>query len=108
MIVMIITCISYLLFGGIMKEQEFYNLNGDLAPYLEHLNYNVDQASKLLGLLFILYNQTDDKGNIASLPDFNKDALNQLVATAKRLSSYADKFQNKVSELSKKLTNEFK
>jgi hypothetical protein len=91
-----------------MKEQDFYNLNGDLAPYLEHLNYNVDQASKLLGLLFILYNQTDGEGSITSLPDFNKDALNQLVATSKRLSSYADKFQNKVSELSKKLTNEFK
>lgn len=91
-----------------MKEQEFYNLNGDLAPYLEHLNYNVDQASKLLSLLFILYNQTDVEGNITSLPEFNKDALNQLVATVKRISSYADKFQNKVSELSKKLTNEFK
>lgn len=91
-----------------MKEQEFYNLNGDLAPYLEHLDYNVEQARHLVGLLFILYNQIDDEGNITSLPDFNKDALNQLVATAKRLSSYADKFQNKVSELSKKLTNEFK
>lgn len=91
-----------------MKEQEFYNLNGDLAPYLEHLNYNVDQASHLLGLLFTLYNHTDGEGNITSLPEFNKDALNQLVAAAKRLSSYADKFQNKVSEISKKLTAEFK
>ena len=91
-----------------MKEQEFYNLNGDLAPYLEHLDYNVEQARHLVGLLFILYNHTDDEGNITSLPEFNKDALNQLVATAKRLSSYADKFQNKVSEISKKLTNEFK
>lgn len=91
-----------------MKKHDFYNLNGDLAPYLEHLDYNVDQANKLLGLLFTLYNHTDSEGNITSLPDFNKDALNQLVATAKRLSSYADKFQCKVSELSKKLANEFK
>lgn len=91
-----------------MKEQEFYNLNIDLAPYLEHLDYNTDQASKLLGLLFYLHNHTDDEGNITLLPEFNKDALNQLVATAKRISSYADKFQNKVSEISKKLTNEFK
>lgn len=91
-----------------MKEQEFYNLNVDLAPYLEHLDYNVDQASKLLGLLFYLHNHIDDEGNITSLPEFNKDALNQLVSTAKRISSYADKFQNKVSEISKKLTTEFK
>jgi hypothetical protein len=91
-----------------MKEQEFYNLNGDLAPYLEHLDYNVDQASKLLGLLFYLHNHIDDEGNITSLPDFNKDALDQLIATAKRLSSYADKFQSKVSEVSKKLADEFK
>ena len=66
------------------------------------------QASKLLGLLFYLHNNADDEGNITTLPEFNKDALNQLVATAKRISSYADKFQNKVSEISKKLTNEFK
>lgn len=90
-----------------MKEHEFYSLNGDLAPYLEHLDYNVDQASKLLGLVFMLYNHTDND-DITLLPEFNKDALNQLVATAKRLSSYADKFQNKVSEISKKLTVEFK
>lgn len=91
-----------------MKEQDFYNLNGDLTPYLEHLDYNVEQARRLVGLLFILYNNADCEGNIITLPEFNKDALNQLVSTAKRISSYADKFQNKVSELSKKLTNEFK
>lgn len=91
-----------------MKEQEFYNLNCDLAPYLEHFDYNVDQASRQLRLLFNLYNHTDSEGNITSLPEFNKDALNQLVATAKRISSYADKFQSKVSEISKKLSAEFK
>lgn len=89
-----------------MKIQEFYNLNGDLAPYLDHLDYNVDQAGKLLGLLFTLYNE--DCEDITSLPEFNRDALNQLINTAKRLSSYADKFQNKVNELSKKLNTEFK
>lgn len=90
-----------------MKEKEFYNLNVDLTPYLEHIDYNADQASRLLGLLFTLYNHTDSEENI-SLSDFNKDALNQLVNTAKRLSSYADKFQNKVNEVSKKLAVEFK
>lgn len=92
-----------------MKEQEFYNLNADVIPYLEHLDYNVDQAGKLLGLLFTLYsNHIDHEGNINSLPDFNRDALNQVITTAKRLSSYADKFQNKVNEISKKLSVEFK
>lgn len=91
-----------------MKEQEFYNLNGDLAPYLEHLNYNIDQASNLIGLLFTLYNQTDIEENITFISEFNKDAMNQLITTAKRLSSYADKFQNKVNEVSKKLAAEFK
>lgn len=90
-----------------MKKQEFYNLNVDLAPYLEHLDYNVDQASRLLGLMFALYNHTDSEENI-TLSDFNKDALNQLVTTARRISSYADKFQSKVNEVSKKLASEFK
>lgn len=91
-----------------MKEQEFYNLNVDLVPFLEHLDYNVNQASKLLGLLFTLYNHMGSEENITSLPELNKDALNQLVSTAKRISSYADKFQSKVSEVSKKLADEFK
>ena len=86
-----------------MNRQKFYNLNDDLAQYLDHLDYNVDQAGKLLGLLFNLPNHTDYEEDITSLPECNKDALNQLVSTAKRLSSYADKFQNKVSEVSKKL-----
>lgn len=90
-----------------MKVQEFYNLNGDLAPYIANLDYGVDQANRLLGLLFTLYN-ADCEDNITSLPEFNKDALNQLINTAKRVSSYADKFQNKVSELAKKLNTEFK
>ena len=90
-----------------MNRQKFYNLNEDLAQYLDHLDYNVDQAGKLLGLLFTLHH-TDDGDYITSLPECNKDALNQLVSTAKRLSSYADKFQNKVNEVSKKLNTEFK
>lgn len=91
-----------------MNRQKFYNLNDDLAPYLDHLDYNVDQAGKLLGLLFTLPSQTDCEDDITLLPECNKDALNQLISTAKRLSSYADKFQNKVSELAKKLNTEFK
>lgn len=90
-----------------MKVQEFYNLNGDLAPYIANLEYGVDQAGRLLGLLFTLYNE-DCEDSITSLPEFNKDALNQLVSTAKRISSYADKFQNKISGLSKKLNTELK
>lgn len=90
-----------------MKIQEFYNLNGDLAPYIANLDYGVDQAGKLLGLLFTLYNE-DCEDSITSLPEFNRDALNQLISTAKRLSSYADKFQNKVTEVSKKLNADLK
>lgn len=91
-----------------MKEQEFYDYAKELTPYLEHIDYAVNSSSRLLGLLFSVYNNIDDEGNIKSFSIFNKDALSQLVSTAKRLSSYADKFQNKVDDVSKTLQKEFK
>jgi uncharacterized protein (DUF2225 family) len=89
-----------------MRELDFYSYQNMIAPYIDHLEYTIDQVSKLSGLLFTLYGNVDDKGNITSFSDFNKEALTKLINASKSLSSYADKFQNKINELSKVLSKE--
>lgn len=52
--------------------------------------------------------EVDNKEFISTLAPCSEDHLKSLVNNAKRLSSYSDKFSNKINQLNKLITSENK
>lgn len=71
----------------------------EISQLLKYLEYSVSHAGSLLGL--VISSSLDDKDSeiFKPLSTLNKDALAELKALVKRISSKADSLQNKVDLL---------
>lgn len=86
------------------KVTEFYDVKAECSILLETLRSTADYANDLIG--FISVKRVDDEDNILELQSYSKESLDNLQRIARQMSSYADRFNAKLSKL-KSITDEF-
>lgn len=79
-----------------LKASEFCNVQNECVTLLESLDIIADYASKLIG--FISWAHVDDNDEITQMQPMAEEHFNNLVKVAKQLSSYADRFSNKLKD----------
>lgn len=82
-----------------VKEDEFWNVQNECVIMLDSINVLSDYASKLLG--FVSIKSEDENGNITQLQPCTMEHFANLYNTATQVSSYSDRFINKLNALSK-------
>lgn len=78
-----------------VKASEFFDAQNECVILLESLQLTAEYASKLLG--FVAVRREDDKDNIISLQPCSHEHFENLQKFAKQLSSYSDRFNNKLN-----------
>lgn len=87
-----------------VKASEFCNAQNECFILLDSLETTTDYADKLLK--FVGFADVDNDDNILKMTPLAEEHFNNLVKVAKQLSSYADRFNNKLPQL-KKILNRF-
>lgn len=79
-----------------LKASEFCNVQNECVTLLESLDMTTEYASKLIG--FISWANVTDDDEITQMQPMAEEHFNNLVKVAKQLSSYADRFSNKLKD----------
>jgi len=77
------------------KASEFFDAQNECVVLLESIQILSDYASKLLE--FVAVRREDDDDNIISLQPCSREHFENLQKVAKQLSSYSDRFNNKLN-----------
>jgi len=80
-----------------VKFNEFCSVHSECCVLLDSLESTTNYASKLLG--FIGVTDEDEDDNVTKLQHLSVEHLENLQRIAKQLSSYADRFANKLHSL---------
>ena len=78
-----------------LKASEFCDAQNECIILLDSLQLMTDHISKLFG--FINIQSEDDDGTINSLMPYSDEHFENLQKAAKQLSSYSDRFINKLN-----------
>lgn len=82
-----------------VKCGEFFDAQNECIAVLTSMQVMVDYASKLID--FVSVKRDDEDENVAELQPCSEDHLDNLMKVSKQLSSYSDKFNNKLSKFKK-------
>lgn len=82
-----------------VKAGEFFDAQNECIVLLESLQIIAEYAGKLLG--FVAVRREDDENNIISLQPCSHEHFENLQKVAKQLSSYSDRFNNKLNTFKK-------
>lgn len=82
-----------------VKFSEFVDVMNECVVLLESLQMMSDHASKLIG--FVGIDKEDENDMILSLQPCTVEHFENLQKTAKQISSYADRFGNKLQAFKK-------
>lgn len=75
--------------------EEYLRYQNECSALLESLEMNVSHASRLIGFTDVL--NEDDNGNVIELRPYASEHFENLVKTAKQISSYSDRLINKLA-----------
>lgn len=81
---------------GHLKASKFCNVQNECVTLLESLEVATNYANKLIG--FVAWSDVDDDDNITQMQPMAEEHFDNLVKLSKQLSSYADRFGNKLKE----------
>ena len=74
--------------------EEYLRCQNECSALLESLEMTVSHASRLIGFTDVL--NEDDNGNVIELRPYASEHFENLVKTAKQISSYSDRLVNKL------------
>lgn len=77
--------------------EEYVRCQNECSVLLESLDTAVSHASRLIGFTDVL--NEDDNGNVIELRPYASDHFEDLVKTARQISSYSDRLINKLALL---------
>lgn len=75
--------------------EEYSRCQNECSVLLESLEMAVNHASRLIGFTDVL--NEDDNGNVIELRPYASEHFENLVKTAKQISSYSDRLINKLA-----------
>lgn len=75
--------------------EEYLRCQNECSALLESLEMNVSHASRLISFTDVL--NEDDDGNVIELRPYANEHFENLVKTAKQISSYSDRLINKLA-----------
>lgn len=82
-----------------VKVNDYCDAMNQCGVLLDSLTMMVEHSSKLLG--FTSWDRSDEDENVTRLEPMAKEHFENLVRAGKQISSYADRFNNKLSQLKK-------
>ena len=75
--------------------EEYVRCQNECSVLLESLEMAISHASRLIGFTDVL--NEDDNGNVIELRPYASEHFENLVKTAKQISSYSDRLINKLA-----------